>query len=121
LFGLAKPQEELIVLEFPIDIKSATSGGYTATWVDFPDLPTGSGSDKRAAFENLMAISFDIVGQFVAAGQFSDPSPAEGRPTVSFADQQALIPKHLGRLLAITPHGNLMVTHSWTNSASYVE
>ena len=110
-----------VMLEYPIDIKKVSSELYRAIWVDFPDLPRGQGATAQAAFQALVDNSFSIVADAVARSIHPDPSPSEGRPTVSFSEPSYFVPPHQGRLLSVTPRGTSMKTYGWSNGLAYFE
>jgi hypothetical protein len=109
------------MLRYPVDVKQVSSERFRAVWVDFPDLSRGEGLSARAAFEALIDRSYSAIADLVATGRYPPPSPAEGRPVVSFSLPGQILAPHLARVLAVTRRGTEMATYSWTNDIAYVE
>ena len=109
------------MLSYPIDIKQVSSELYRAIWVDYPDDLRGEGASAQAAFEALINRSYGIIADLVAAGRHVPPSPADGRPVVTFSPPAEIKAPHIGRILSVTRSGSAMATYSWTNDVAYVE
>jgi hypothetical protein len=109
------------MLEYPIDVKRVSSDLCRAVWVDFPDFPQGRGANEQQAFNALIDASFSMIADVVARGSYPQPSPAEGRPVVTFEEPRKMAQQHMRHLLSVTPAGTRMITYSWTNELAYIE
>lgn len=108
------------MLSFPIDVRQRSPEGWFAYWVDFPDYGPISGHTPEAAFNALVDQTFNTIADLVNEGRAPQPSPANGRPTVTFSPVNKIIPPHIGRLIGVTRYGTLMTTYSWTNDFAYI-
>lgn len=108
------------MIEYPVDIVQKSAEEYQAAWVDFPAIAPAFGVSAHAAIQALIEASFSAISDLVARAQNPQPSPAAGRPTVTFGAPSLLSP-HIGNLLSLTPGGTMMATYSWTNDAAYIE
>jgi len=108
------------MFRFPVHISQTTPEEWTASWVDFPDLGSASSVDAQTAFEGLIEQTFSTVSELIAKGRHPQPSPANGRPVVSFSPPGRLQPPHLSRLVSVTRYGSMMTTYSWTNDFAYI-
>ncbi len=107
------------MLEYPALVNKTDAGDFTATLVDFPDIASGKGSDPYAALQDLKAIALTELPLRQRNGSLAAPSPAEDRPTVSYDEQKAASkPKNIIGWAGRQP---LMICHSWTNDAVYVD
>ncbi|MEQ8733660.1 MAG: hypothetical protein RIC29_01950 [Rhodospirillaceae bacterium] len=107
------------MLEYPVRVNKTDVGGFIATLVDFPDIASGKGPDPYAALQDLETIARAELHLRQQKGLLPEPSPTEDRPTVSFDEQKAVSkPKNIIGWAGQQP---LMICHSWTNDAVYVD
>lgn len=108
------------MVDYPIDVVRQSDVEFVATWVDFPALPAAMSDTPQGAFQALLDATFGAVADLVARGLGPNPSPANGRATVSIGDATLLSP-HIGNLVNLTKKGTWMLTYAWSNDSAYIE